>query len=514
MSSLSKVLAWGIAICGLTVVIGLYFLKAWIPFFWILIFLAVLFLGIIAYKDQRFFKEFLTMKTTKQGMSMGALIVLVFGIMIFANLIGARHSKTFDFSISKSNSLSEQSVQLVKSLDSELKILFFYKQGVEGVEENRRAFRDLVRKYQDYSSNVQLDFVEMNERPDLVSEYEVDKGSGVVFINYKNRKNRIDKIEEQDLTSALLKVLQVKEKTIYYLVGHGERSLDEAREAEGMNSLKMMIENNRYQIKTLALSQSPQIPQDADLVMILAPRQAYLDFELKAIEEYLRQGGAAFIALEQESPHHLDALFSNLGVETENQYIVNFMAMGDKTAIDPTSPTLATQFLPNHPLTKLFKGQDFMLFRFPMSLKRSSTPSLGIQVDDIVRTNAQTMSFSDNQFKKSRSVGPFTIAMALSGKYAGSTSDQKEFKMVLTGDADFISNQLLFQNLNRDLIINSLAWLSNDEEMISISPKETQVTKIFMTDTKFGVFLWTFAIPLPLLLLAIAIVLKVRRRNA
>jgi len=278
MSSLSKVLAWGVAICALTVVIGLYFLKAWIPFFWILIFLCFLFVGIIGYKDFRFFKDFFTMKTTKQGFSMGALIVLVFGIMIFANILGAKHSKTFDFSISKTNTLSEQSVQLIKSLDSELKILFFYKQGVEGVEENRRLFRDLVRKYQDYSSLVQLDFVEMNERPDLVTEYEVNKGSGVVFINYKNRKNRIDKIEEQDLTSALLKVLQTKEKVIYYLVGHGERSLDEAREAEGMNSLKMMVENNRYQLKTLALSQKPQIPDDADLVVIMGPTQGYLDF--------------------------------------------------------------------------------------------------------------------------------------------------------------------------------------------------------------------------------------------
>jgi hypothetical protein len=45
------------------------------------------------------------------------------------------------------------------------------------------------------------------------------KGSGVVFLEYKGKRNRIEKIDEQEITQALIKVTREKNKTIYFTVG-------------------------------------------------------------------------------------------------------------------------------------------------------------------------------------------------------------------------------------------------------------------------------------------------------
>ena len=85
-----------------------------------------------------------------------------------------------------------------------LLILYFYQKGTEGVEENRRAFIELMKKYQDQSSLIKLEFVDVNERPDLTEKYSVTKGNEV-YLEYKGRKNQIQKIDEQEITSALVK---------------------------------------------------------------------------------------------------------------------------------------------------------------------------------------------------------------------------------------------------------------------------------------------------------------------
>ncbi len=139
---------------------------------------------------------------------------------------------------------------------------------------------------------MQLDFIEVNESPDISKEYGVDKGSGVVFLDYKGRRNRIEKIDEQEFTSALVKVTREANKTLYFTVGHGEKSLNENREGLGLGSLKVMLENNRYTVKELSLIQNAKIPSDADVIVIAGPIQGFQDFEITALENFLKAGGS------------------------------------------------------------------------------------------------------------------------------------------------------------------------------------------------------------------------------
>ncbi len=510
MSKISKILFGISGVSLLCFIVTRLLVGAWIPFLWIpLSFFVCCFIGAII-QERKTIAEFMTMKTTKHGMNMGALIALVFAVLVVVNFLSVRHYRVWDFSGAQSNTLSDQSLKLVKSLNSELLIRFFYKKGVEGNEDNRKNFRELIKKYQDQTSNIRLEFVEVNERPDLAEEYGVTKGSGVIFLDYKGRRNRVEKIDEQEVTTALVKLTREKEKNIYFVVGHGERDLEEAKEATGLNALRVMLENNRYMVKTQATNLNAKIPDDADVVMIVGPTQKFLDYEVKGLEDYLQRGGNLLIALKSKQTQGLETVLAQAGLEPMNNYVMNIVDTPMGKGVQQ-GQTLGTVFSGTNEITKVFGKSEATIFRNPMSLKRGKVPE-GVTIDDLVKTQESSMSFANLDLKDQGPQGAFTIVAEAKGKFPGNKGS--DFQMIVAGDADFLGNQLLMQSLNRDLVLNSVAALAKESNLISIAPREAQVTKLQMTDSNFYLFLFLFAIPLPLLMLGTGFTLWMRRRYA
>lgn len=512
MSKLSKISFLFAGISLVSLAITRYLIGDWVPFCWVALGLAIFFLGLAAVKDRAFFAEFLTMKTTKEGMSMGVLIALLLSVLIIANYLGVKYYKVWDFSGAKSNTLSEQSLKLVDGLDSDLKVLFFYKKGVEGNEENRRLFRELVKKYQDRSNKVSLDFVEVNERPDIAQEYGVDKGSGVVFLNYKGRRNRVEKIDEQEFTSAIVKVSREQTKTIYFTVGHGEKDLNDAREGLGLGSVKTMLENNRYAVKELPLIQNAKIPADADVIVVAGPVQNFQEFEIVALENYLKNGGSLMLALEPQNTVGLEKLVAKVGVAFENNYVFNVVDTPMGRGINQ-GPVMGAVFSDTNKITKAFGRSEVTLFRFPQGLKKKDIPA-GVVVDEIVKTTPQAIASNSLRITGEGVEGTYTLVDEVTGRWPGTEESAKPFMLWVAGDVDFMTNQMLYQNLNRDLFLNSIAALVKEENLVSITARDAQATQMMLTETKFAIFLFAFIIPLPILLLGASVGLYLRRRNA
>jgi ABC-type uncharacterized transport system involved in gliding motility auxiliary subunit len=484
---------------------------AWVPFLWIALGLFAGFLVGGFYVDRSFFKEFLGMKTTKQGMSMGATIALVLVLLTAINFIGARRYLTWDLSLNKVNTLSDQSVKLVKDLKEDLKVIYFYKNGTEGVDQNRRGFIDLIRKYQDQSPLVKLEFVEVNERPDLTEKYKITKGTQAVLLEYKGRTNLIEKIDEQELTSALVKVTREKDKKVYLLSGHGELATEPSQDGQSVSLMKQLLEGNRYTVQTFSLTTAPAVPEDADVLIIPGPQQGFIDVEIKAIENYLKRGGSVILALKPKAPHRLDGLLAQFGIKLNNDVVATVLDTPMGRAVDPRF-TRGSLFSSQSKITSPFGRSEFTVFHLPQSLKHETAP-VSVTVDDLVRTNDSAMSFSDLTFQKGGVKGPFTLGVEIKGTWPGE-KDAKPFELVVFGDSDFLNDQYLYQNLNRDLLLNSVSALAKEENLISVTPKEIQATKMELTDTQFILFIFAFVIPLPVLLFVASGVLWFRRRHA
>lgn len=483
-----------------------FFIREWYPFYWVMIGLIFIFLLAAIFFDRVFYKEFFTMKTTKHGMNMGAMILLVFILLFLVNFIGARNIKTFDFSQAQRNTLSDQSIKLLASLTDELKIRFFYHEKQEGVEENRRAFRELIRKYQDKTNKINLEFVEVNERPDLAEEYGIKQGKGIVFIEYKGKKQSIEKIDEQDMTQALIRVMSDKSKKIYFVEGHGEFSLSDPSNPKGLGRLKTILESKNYQILNVALAQTGKIPDDADAIAIIGAEQKFLDHELKAISEYTASGGNLIIGLEPKNKSGLDEWLKTYGLELQNDYLISVA----KTPL-PKGITFAYTFSGTSEITKSFPKNQVALFFLPQSIKKSGSAPSTLTYDELVKVGP-AVAITDLKSQMPTNEGIYSSVFYAKGKLK--TEDPKDFQMILFGDADLFTNELVDANLNKDLVSNSFSQLAKDENLISISPKELAKTEIDPSQTKQALFYFGIVFPIPLIMLVTAILIWYRRRNA
>lgn len=515
MSGQSRLALGASALCFISLA-GLFFAtKVWMPFMWGLLIPAVLGLGFWIYAEATRIAEFFKMKSTKQGLNMGALIFIVFFLLALINYLGAKYYKVIDLSGNRINTLSDQTVKLVSMLDSDLVIRFFYKNGSDRVDDNKKLFRDLVKKYQDVSTRINLEFVEMNEKAKLTQDYGATRGSGEAFLDYKGSKNRIENYTEQDLTNALIKVTRTQKKTIYLVEGHGEREIENEKNESGLYGFKQLLEKNSYIVKKLAIATVAEIPEDAQALAILGPTQSFQTSEVKALENYLEKGGALYLALEKGNTAGLEKLMGTLGIELEKFYVFNVYTTPMGQVVNAQSPTVAVNYSLTHPATKVFAANQMTVFSQPNAIKLTP-PKADVQSEVLVMTPPNSVALKDldsqDYMGEPKS---FNLAVELKGKIGKS---EKEFTVIAFSDVDFMSNLLLYQNLNRDLALNSIAALVKENDLIAISPKEPLATKILLSPPEMSQFMKFVIIgiflPIPLVFMVLSIVLWYRRRHA
>jgi ABC-type uncharacterized transport system involved in gliding motility auxiliary subunit len=515
MSKLGKVLFLLAGLSILAFAVVRFLLGAWVPFLWVALGLCVLFIVSAIVLDRQFYKEFLSMRTTREGMSMGSLIAMMVVGLVAINILGLKYYKTIDLSLGKVNSLSEQSIKILDSLDSELNVYYFYKNGTEGIEQNRRAFTDLIKQYKDRSNKIKLEFIEINERPDLAEQFEVKQATQVVWLEYKGKKSRVEKIEEQEITSGLVKVTRDKEKKIYFLSGHGELDFEPKQDGSSIAFLRKLLESNRFLVRNFNFLTTAAIPADADMVFVANPVQGLLAPETKALEDYLRRGGNLVLSIEPKTKTGLDVILKNIGAKLADNYIASVIETPVGKGIDPRFAR-GSEFNRNNPIVKPFGKDQVTLFRLPSALESFEPKPDGITREDFIKTNGSVMGFADTKFDREGKAGPFVLASAFKGIYpvgpGGKTEEAKEFNLILIGDSDWMNDQYLYQALNRDLALNMTAYLSKEDNLISITPKEVGTTQMVLTPTAFTLLIFGFVIPLPVLIFVGSGVLWYRRR--
>ncbi len=500
------------AICIFTLGVARVVLAAWMPFMWILVGGSVLAIGLAVGADFKIYKDFFAMKTTKKGFSMGSIVLMTVALLIAVNYLGAKKYKTFDFSTAKINSLSDQSAKVIASLKDDVKVIYFYQDGTEGVEENKQGFTNLLRKYQDLSSRLKLEFVEMNERPDLTEKYQVTQ-AGVVFVEMQNRTAKIEKIDEQELTSAIVKVSREKDKKIYFVTGHGERELGDEGTGRGLGALKKLLEGSRYIVESINLVTTPKIPEDADVVAVVGPIQQFLESEVKTLDGYLMSGGAVLLAMETSSGTGLDGFLKSLGVTVGSENIVLTADTPLGKMVDPRQ-TVVDSFPSGQSITRPFPKGQAVLMRIPRPLVKISEIPEGVTISDLLMTNINMVGFSSTDFKTAKQTqGPFTVGLKIERK-----KDEKTGTVVLFSDSDFLSNELLYQSLNRDLALNSFSSLAKEENLVSIAPREIAATKIDLPEVqvqqKLSGMQMLIYLPLPFMFFFAALYLFFKRRYA
>ena len=446
---------------------------------------------------------------------MGGYFVAVLLVLISINFLGSRYNKTFDLSLTGQFTLSEQSKKIIDGLTNKLQIFYFYQEGLENTERDKKNFQRMTKVFESYSNKVSLEFVEINSRPAMVREFGATRPSGEAFISYKDKKNRIEGVTEQDFVNAMIKVTRTALKTIYFTAGHGERAIDQDKNSLAISSFASLLTKNAYKVEPLNLYQSGQIPKDASVLVIAGPTEKFEKNEVELLQAYLASGGQLLIFLENRFAGGLDPLLAPLGIELQNFYVGNVFSREGQSFVDIRVPTIAAQFASTHQITKMFTQNTGAGFLQPSAFVVTK-PITNVKTDVLVRTPEAAVALAE--LKSEDYVGKpqaFNMAVESSG-VLGKTA--KMFKLIAFADVDIISNTLLFQRSNKDLVLNTISYLAGEDDLVSIAPKNPQVSTLLMKDPAYSQYFKTILvgvfIPIPFLFMIMSGLLWLRRKNA
>jgi ABC-type uncharacterized transport system involved in gliding motility auxiliary subunit len=435
--------------------------------------------------------------------------LVVLAILVAINYIGTRHDKRWDLTAAQQFSLSDQTRKVLQDLKEPVHGRVFAR------SDDFQRFRDRLDEYKYASKQVDVEYVDPEKKPALAQQYGITALGTVVF-EYHGRNEKATSDGEQELTNALIKVVQGRQPKVYFTTGHGEKDTTSA-DRTGYNAISSALTSDNFIVDKVVLAQQNAVPADADVLVIAGPQTDFLPAELDMVKKYLDGGGKAFIMLDpvikpgQAEPTGLQGLLHDWGIKADDDVVLDVSGMGRLIGADESVPVAASY--PQHPITENFQ----LLTAYPLA--RSMTPVdggvNGHTAQRLVETSRSSWgetnlkALGDRQPAKQDPgdiAGPVSLAAAVSAPAAnGVEKDGKkpETRIVGFGDSEFASNAFLGVQGNRDLFLNTVNWLAQQENLISIRARDAQDRRVTLTqDQMTRIFYLTVLIVPGLILLA------------
>jgi len=438
------------------------------------------------------------------------IVILLLGIATFVEALSYRHSRRWDFTENKRNSLSPQTISLLRGLKQEVNAVGFYRSEQPG----KRVAEDLLKQYAGYAGKkFTWKIVDPDLDPALARRYGIES-YGTIVLETKTRSEKVLDAEEEKLTNGLLKVTREGKRIVYVVQGHGEHELGNSERA-GFSEAKGALEKSNYEVKPLALARQATIPADAAVVVIPGPRTDLFAPEVDALDGYLGKGGKVLAMVDPPFPAKMqDAAIKRFlarwGVEAGDNLVVELSPIGRLFGIGPEVPIIQ-QYEP-HPITRDLAGITTL---FPLT--RTVTPvkalPAGINVQPLAKTSPESWGETDRQALEQGTAkpdpqdpkGPLPVAAVV-------TKDKA--RLVVYGTSNLATNQFLNLQGNRDFFLNTVSWLAEEEDQITVRPKELRQSPILLSDRQGNVIRLVVLAVMPGIVLVGGIVIVVRRRAA
>lgn len=426
------------------------------------------------------------------------LIGLLFVLLAYG---GGRFYKRYDMSASQKNSLALATIEHLQKLKAPVKIIAILTAGDSPqAHQVQLDLRRLLREYEYASSRagqgqIKAEFVDpfrQNKRAqELTNLYKLSKDN-VILVCYEDRVKEVllsDLYEvkkgdirsfrgEYVLTKTILDLSQLAAKKVYFLQGHGEMSPLEVHPARGLSELAKLLEFQNYEWDILDLTENRQIPTDADLIILASPQVPYLSYEVQQLNLYLEsKGGTVWALLSATKEHGLEGLFYQWGIRADNQIVVD---IGDDFQ-SKSGDFLIRRFFP-HPITqKLIDYQLGLVWGLsrPIVPDITAPKALGLHTVSLLASSdqswAKALGDPDLTYKPAKDLkGPLSLAMVAEKKIAELDTLQLESgKVIVMGNADFVSNYKLNLLGNSLFVLHVLNWATDHNDFLDIPYRQS-----------------------------------------
>jgi ABC-type uncharacterized transport system involved in gliding motility auxiliary subunit len=459
-------------------------------------------------------KKALMGRTAAYGANSAITVLLVVAIVGVLNFVSSKYPHKFDLTKNKTHTLSDQTDKLIKGLQKPVKATLFAKFN------QQQQDRPLLDNYHALNPKFEVEYVDPDREPTRVKEAGIKK-YGQLQLQVGTRESKIDEVTEEKLTNGLVKLLKDKVPTLCTSIGHGEKSFS-SNEAEGYSQIKKFLIDESYDQQDFSLAQEGKVPEKCDAVAIVGANKDFMEGEIKALRDYLANGGRMVVGLDMnikgsnDVAPQLTALLAEWNVKSAPTLIVD--PFSKAAGVDAAIPILRN-FSKDNVITKDVQGMVLFPFSRPVDAGTSDTTNPA-KAQWLVMTTPESWAVSDMstlkgaiEFRPGKDrKGPMSVAVAVNGKQKDSKAP-RETRLVVFGSSQFATNNYSRFAGNLDFFMNSLAWVLEDESSISIRAKEEGPGKIEMSQ-KQAVFIGILTVILIPLMIAIAgvVIWVVRKR--
>ncbi|HKV61562.1 MAG TPA: GldG family protein [Candidatus Acidoferrum sp.] len=454
-------------------------------------------------------------------------ILVVLAVLAAINFLADRYDKSYDSTSNKQFSLSDQTIKVVKGLKNDVQLSYFGPQGDFAVA------RDTLDRYSSLSPKLHVTYVDPERKPQ-VAKAAGFRSDSTIIVESGTRRESAKSLSEEEITGALIRSLKSEERTVCVLSAAGEHSIDDT-DAGGYSLFKQILERDNYKVRTetlrpaapssakpLAIGQSQEasleVPKSCTVLVIAGPRNDYPAPIVNALKAYVEGGGRALFLLDtplrlgdSEPPSEntdLLKLLSDWGVTANKDLALDLSGVGQLFRLGPEIPFIVGY--ESHPITEPLTRVPTA---YPLSRSLDTQPAGKATISKLVATtdaSVATTSISargavdPTKGKK----GPLTLAVA------GTLSGTNQGRFVVVGTSRAAQNSIVGSRSlgNRDLMVNTVNWLSSDEDLISIRPKAPEDRPLNMTSRRLTATFWLSVVVFPLAVIGFGLIAWWRRR--
>lgn len=465
------------------------------------------------------------------------LVVIIIAIFIGINMgMQTLELTPLDFSQDQLYTLTEESKERVKDIDKDVHIYFI---GYTDEDTNL----SLAKQYKNANEKIVAEAIDINNRPDLANKYGIESGTqGIIvecgekskvltasdLVTYDTTTYETISIAEEKLTSSILSVVADKVPKVYFLEGYSELTL-----TNSMNLLNMYMQNEVMEVSSLDVLTTGKIPDDCDTLVITTPNKDFDDVATNAITDYINSGRNilwlnAAVTQNQDYPN-VNKILAMYGV---NPFEAGIIRETDTSKMITESPDLIKPDLNASTVTKDLYTTTGVIFINATKININQDALEELKVTETELANASEDAYfrtdfniQSNSAQEGEEKGPFVVGAELEKTIQEENEETGEkaitSKLVIYGENFFISDFQLSQNsqyaavqlaYNKDLVLNSIAYLTDREEDITARKNTGTVTYTATQEQDTIIRVIIFAVPCVIILLGI-IVWQVRRRK-
>ncbi|MBS0031833.1 DUF4350 domain-containing protein [Chitinophaga sp. 22321] len=415
----------------------------------------------------------------------------------------------------------------------ELKTVLYYDSSYENPGMFRyypgKTLEQVAKQYAD-SKDLTMDLFKTPAEIRKMVDLKPELNRYVMQLKYKGRTTFLRVFDdnrqwpgETEVSAAFKRLLQAKMPKIIFLTGHLERNINKLGDREykvltNLTTFRNSLLNQGFDVDTLSLD-AQEIPAGISALVLADPKVALTAANMQKLQQYVNNGGNLLVAGEPGKQSILNPFLRQLGVQLMDGILVQTSKDLQPELVSPYLTATAASFYP----ALIHAHHDSAMVSMPRVTALSYADTGAFSIKPLLVTNIKTCWLKkDNLVTDSAEIvfspengdeqKTFATAVSLTRKV-----NNKEQRIVVTGDADFMANAELqrFNMRAANFVFNTalFSWLSYGEYPIDSTRPKPEDTAVLLTKAQVKflriIYLWV----LPGVLLAFGAILLIRRKR-